>query len=165
MPRLVPLLVLLLAGCGTRVALPPPPTSVSAIAVAPVENKTGDKLVLSGASFVDRWLGLKKRTVPDAFRDALRDVLADRGFAVGDAGAMPTLRVTLRRFEPDLPQLAFVDVGVNAVLTDPDGTVRWDVDGARWLVSTQGAPSLAAAYDSAVRDAAKKLLDDWAPAP
>ena len=164
MHRLVPILIAL-AGCGSPVVLPPPPTNLSAIAVAPVENKTGDKLVVSGDSYVGRWLGMKRRTVPDVFRDAIRDVLTNRGFTVADAGAMPTLRVTLRRFEPDLPQLAFVEVGVNAVLTDPDGTVRWDVDGAKWLVSTQGAPSLAAAYDSAARDAAKKLLDDWAPTP
>jgi hypothetical protein len=54
-------------------------------------------------------------------------------------------------------------MSVTASLVAPDGAVLWSVDRTRWLVSTAGAPSLNAAYDTAAREMAEGLLRDWAP--
>jgi ABC-type uncharacterized transport system auxiliary subunit len=102
--------------------------------------------------------------VADVLVDEARTILRDRGFAVATGGGLPTLRMTLSRFEPDLPQLDYVEVAMTATLTDPDGTVRWQAKRSHWLVSTQGAPSLAAAYDAAAHTVARQLLDGWTAA-
>ena len=162
MPRLAGLLALaVLAGCTPRAPLPPPPRDLVTLAVATVENQTGSDLVVSGDDIVARWLDRPKRTVSDVLREDLRRALDERGFTVADGGAVPALRVVLRRFEPDLPQLTWVDVALGAKLVDPDGTVRWEDDRSRWLVSVRGAPSLAAAYESAARDVARALVGGW----
>ncbi len=161
-----PVLALLLAvlvACGTTVRRPAPPTGVTAVTVAPVENKTGANLVISGDTYVERWIGRQKRTVPDALARELETMLHERGFAAGSAGA-PKLKVVLSRFEPDLPQLSYVSVSLLATLTDPDGTVRWSTERASWPVQTGGAVSLAAAYDTAARAVARDLVRDWEPA-
>lgn len=40
--------LLLLAACAPRTALPPSPTGLTTVAVAAVENRTGNHLVVSG---------------------------------------------------------------------------------------------------------------------
>jgi ABC-type uncharacterized transport system auxiliary subunit len=155
-------LVAVLAACATP-GRPTPPTGVSAVAVAPVENKTGGSLVIAGDTYVERWLGRQKRTVPDAIARELQTMLHERGFGAAAAGA-PKLTVVLQRFEPDLPQLSYVSVSLVATLTDPDGTVRWSEERTSWPVSTSGAVSLAAAYDTAARTVARDLVRDWNPA-
>jgi hypothetical protein len=153
-----------LVGCQPTTPLPAPPTGVSALAVAPVENATGDDLVVAGEWYVERLVGRRRRTVPDVVADAARATLAERGFAVVVAGSeAPVLRVTLRRVDPDLPQLAWVSMSVAATLAAPDGTVVWSTDRPRWLFSTTGSPSLAAAYDTAARAMVAALLHDWRP--
>jgi hypothetical protein len=158
------LLAALAAACGTPVPPTPPPTGVTALAVAQVENKTGSALVVSGDNFVAKYLGRKKRTVPDVMRDNVRDALRERGFAVADGGAVPTLSISLSRFEPDQPALAYVEVALTATLKDPDGTVRWSTERSHWLVSTRGAPTLEAAYEDASKRAAAALVETWSPA-
>jgi len=162
MQRTFPLLVVVLAACGVGERLPPPPSGVAAIAVAAVENKTGSKLVVSGDSYVARWIGRERRTVDDVLARELETTLRERGFSMGGSSAA-RLRVVLRRFEPDLPQLAYVTVALTATLADPDGTVRWSGERSTWLVSTAGSPSLEAAYDTAARTVARGLVDGWEP--
>src|SRR5215470_15811182 len=113
--------VVALAACTPRSPMPPPPASLSAVKVADVVNKTGDNLVISGDSYIARYVGMKRRTVPDVLRDELREALRDAGLTVADSGAVPVLKIVLQRFEPDLPQLAYVDTTVVATLTDVDG--------------------------------------------
>jgi hypothetical protein len=154
--------LVLLAGCGAVERLPPPPTGIAAVGVEPVENKTGNKLVVSGDSYVAKWIGWEKKTVPDVLTKELESALADRGFAAAGRGA-PKLKVVLRRFEPDLPQLAWVNVALTATLADPDGTVRWSGERSSWLVSTSGSPSIESAYGLAARTIARQLVDGWEP--
>jgi hypothetical protein len=65
--------LVLLVGCTAAERLPPPPTGVAAIGVAPVENKTGNKLVVSGDSYVAKFIGMEKRTVPDVLGEGARE--------------------------------------------------------------------------------------------
>ena len=152
------------AACGAPVSPTPPPTGVTTIAVAQVENRTGNTLAVSGDNFVAKFFGRKKRTVPDVLRDHMRDALRERGFAIADGGPVPTLAISLTRFEPDLPALAYVEVALTATLKDPDGTVRWSTERSHWLVSTRGAPTLESAYEDASKRAAAALVETWSPA-
>lgn len=154
-----------LAGCTTtRAPMPEPPTGLTTVAVAPVVNATGDELVVSGDNFVAKMLKRPKRTVADALRDELKSALRRQGFSVADAGAVPTLRVTLRHFEPDLPQLTWISVAVEATLGTADAPPQWTAERSRWLVDVRGAPTLAAAYESAAQNVARALVDGWQPA-
>ena len=152
-----------LAACGVAETLPPPPNGVATLAVAPVENKTGSNLVIAGDSYIAQWLGREKRTVADVLARELETTLRDRGFALGSAGGAPRMRIVLRRFEPDLPQLSYVSVALTATLADPGGTVRWSAERTRWLVSTSGSPTLEAAYATAARTIARGLVEGWEP--
>jgi hypothetical protein len=163
MTRAVCLLVAFLAACTGPHPLPPPPTGIASLAVAPVENKTGSTLAIAGDTYVGRLIGRQKRSVPDTVARELETRLRDLGFAVGGAG-VPNLRIVLQRFEPDQPQLAYVNVALTASLVDPDGTVRWSGERANWLVSTSGAVSLEDAYDAAARTVARGVVDGWQPA-
>jgi hypothetical protein len=163
MGRAVWVLLAFLAACGVSSPVPAPPTGVAAVVVGPIENKTGSDLVVSGDGYVAKWLGRTKRTVPDAIGRELETVLREQSFAVGADGA-PRLRIVLRRFDPDVSQLAFVDVALLATLTDPDGTVRWSNERTGWRVSTAGAVSIPDAYDAAARGVARGLVGSWHPA-
>jgi hypothetical protein len=163
MTRAVWLLIAFAAACTGPRPLPPPPTGVASLAVAPVENKTGSALAIAGDTYVGRLIGRQKRTVPDTLARELEATLRDRGFAVG-GGGVPSLRVVLRRFEPDQPQLAYVSVALTASLVDADGSVRWSGERSNWLVSTAGAVSLEDAYDAAARTVARGVVDGWQPA-
>jgi hypothetical protein len=151
-----------LAGCGVTPRLPPPPTGIAAVAVAPVENKTGNKLIVSGGGYVAKWIGWETKTVPDVLAKELETALAERGFPAAGSGA-PKLKVVLKRFEPDLPQLAWVNVSLTATLADPDGTVRWSGERSSWMVSTSGSPSIESAYSLAARTIARQLVEGWEP--
>jgi hypothetical protein len=164
MPRaLLVSIVAAMLGCGTPFTPPAPPTGVAAITVAAVENKTRDQLVISGDTFVEKWIGRTRRTVPDAIGRELESELRDQGFAVGGAGT-PRLSVVLRRFDPDLPQLAYVNVALTATLADPDGTVKWTLEREHWIVSTSQSPSISDAYETASRTVARGIVKGWQPA-
>jgi hypothetical protein len=154
--------LVLLVGCTAAERLPPPPTGVASVGVAPVENKTGNKLVVSGDSYVAKWIGWEKKTVPDVLAKELETALTDRGFSAGGSSS-PKLKVVLKRFEPDLPQLAWVNVSLTATLADPDGTVRWSGERSSWMVSTSGSPSIESAYSLAARTIARQLVEGWEP--
>src|SRR5258705_1317245 len=91
MRRIGVIALVALVGCTAAERLPPPPTGVAAIGVAPVENKTGSKLVVSGDSYVAKFIGMEKRTVPDVLGKELEKALVERGFAVG-GGSAPQLK-------------------------------------------------------------------------
>ncbi len=155
-------LAAVLTACASSPPVPPP-TGVTDVAIAPVVNETGSALVIWGDSTVERWIGRKKQTVGDLIAQELEKTLRERGFAVGGPAA-PRLKIVLRRFEPDLPQLAFVTVSLTATLADADGTVRWSEERTSWPVSTMGSPSLTAGYETAARGVAHGLVDAWQPA-
>jgi hypothetical protein len=157
------LLAATLAACGAPAPPTPPPTGVTALVVAQVENKTGSALVVSGDNIVAKYIGRKKRTVPDV-------LASDAGRAPpGRASPSPAAAACRRcdhalALQPDLPALAYVEVALVATLKDPDGTVRWTDERSHWLVSTRGAPSLESAYEDAARRAADALVETWRPA-
>lgn len=152
-----------LVGCGVAETLPPPPSGVAAIAVAPVDNKTGSPLAISGDTYIGKWIGRQKRSVPDVLGRELESTLRERGFAAGGAGASQ-LKVVLKRFEPDQPSLAYVTVALTATLADADGTVRWSGERGTWVVATNNSVSLEAAYEAAARAVARGLVEGWEPA-
>jgi hypothetical protein len=160
--RLAVAALVMLAACGPTPRLPPPPTGLAAVGVAPVENKTGNKLVVSGDSYVAKWIGWDKKTVMDVLAKELETALADRGFPAAGSGA-PKLKVVLTRYEPDLPQLQWVNVSLTATLADLDGTVRWSGERSSWMVSTSGSPSIESAYALAARTIARQLVEGWEP--
>ena len=81
---------------------------------------------------------------------------------LGDAAA-PRLKVVLKRYEPDLPQLAFVTVTLTATLSDADGTVRWTYERTTWPVSTMGSVSLTSSYETAAKGVARGIVRGWEP--
>lgn len=160
-PRLLGIaIVAALAGCGAAPTLPPPPTDVTAVSVAPVVNKTKWELVTSGDFIGAKFLGVSKKTVMDVMREDTGKMLRDRGIKVDVAGA-PVLKITLQHFDLNTPQLDWVDVGLTVTLTDPDGTVRWSAERSNWLVSTQLSPSMPAAYETAAHAVVRQLFEDW----
>jgi hypothetical protein len=151
-----------LAAC-TATPPPAPPSGIAMLSIAPIENKTGSQLVIAGDTYVEKFIGRKKRTVVDEIASELTKKLRDQGFTIA-SGSVPRLSIVLRTFEPDQPQLSYVTVTLAAKVTDPDGTVRWTGDRTNWLVSTTGSPSLAAAYETASREVARGIVDGWRPA-
>ena len=98
----------------------------------------------------------------DVLAKELQAALADCGFPAAGSDA-PKLKVVLTRYEPDLPQLQWVNVSLTATLADPDGTVRWSSERSSWMVSTTGSPSLESAYSLAARTIARQLVEGWVP--
>lgn len=163
MPRRALAGLLVLAACSGLHPLPPPPANVAMLAVAPVENKTGDGLAIAGDTFIGKMIGRQKRTVPDEIARELEARLRELGFGVGGSG-VPRLKIVLQRFAADLPQLGYVDVTLTASLVDVDGSVRWSGERTGWIVPTLGAVSLEDAYETAARTVARQLVDGWQPA-
>jgi hypothetical protein len=150
-----------LLACAPRTPLPPAPQGLRTVAVAVIENQTGSDLVVSGDDAIAKLLKRPTRAVPDVLRQDLRRALEQRGMTVVDGGDVPTLRVVLRRFEPDVPQLTWIEVALAARVVDPDGSVRWNAERSRWLVPVRGAPSLGVAYETAAQDVARALVEGW----
>jgi ABC-type uncharacterized transport system auxiliary subunit len=161
--RLGPALLALLAACAGTPP-PAPPANLATLTVSPVENRTGSPLVIAGDTYLEQWIGRDRRTVADGLAHEIATALRAQGFAVATGGDVPRFTIVLRRFEPDLPQLSYVSVTLTATVTDPDGTVRWSLERTGWPVSTTGAPSIASAYDTAVRQVARSVVDGWIPA-
>ena len=185
-------LVLLLVSACARTIASPPPANLRAVAVVPVDNRTGSDLFadappLSGL-FPDT--GQARRvTAPDLLEDALRLDLAERGFVVsfGDVapsrGAIrtvadaarwaasarldvPVLYVQLRTWDATAPShVLYVDVALDATLVAPDGRVLWTSRVPATPVDGGGASSVSLAYPEVARRVARLTLGDLAPAP
>jgi hypothetical protein len=155
------LVAVLFAACALR----PAPLDLepgTTVAVAPVENRTGEDLLVSGASFIDRYaLHAERLTVGDVLASEAGARLKERGLRVanGDAArSAPTLEIAILRWEPDAPvHTSFVLVALSAELVDPkNGKVLWRFDRPTSPVATPGEVTLESAYETAAR----KVMDD-----
>ena len=188
-PRLTTLMAVLLAGCAS-VAPPPPPASVHSVAVFPPTNRTGDGLLVAGASLLEKYAFSTDRvTVPDVLAAELRSALMHRGFSVvspdvvhgatggrtvmsPDAAAeiarqghleAPVLLVAIDRWEPDADtHPAFVIVALEATLVDPaTGAVLWSAHRRARPIATPATVALGTAYEIAAHKAAEELVGPW----
>jgi len=191
--RIVSLLLLAaIAGGCTRPAESVPADLPRMIAVLPPGNQTGDPLLVSGASFLERYaLHTDRVTVPDVLATEARLQLERRGFTAVPAdtveaateGRVPggtesavaiarhgglaglVLWIDVRRWEPDAPTLpTFVIVGLTAELIDStSGLVRWRAERRPTPVATPGNVNLGDAYVNAAHKVMAELLAPLGP--
>ena len=184
--------LLLTAACSRPVAPPPPPDMVRTVAVLAPANRTGDPLLVAGASFLEKYaLKSDRITVPDVLASEARLQLERRGFTVVPADQVETathgrapgspqaaaeiashaklaglaLYLDVRRWEPDAPvHPSFVLVGVTASLVDPEsGSVVWSAERPTGPVPTPGEVALGPAYVTAARKVMEELLAPLGP--
>jgi hypothetical protein len=186
------LLILCLAAC---VRTPPPALQpVRSIAVFPASNRTGDPLLIAGASFLEKYvLPTERYTVADALAANARRQLAARGFEVvapqlvdaatsgktpasaRDAAALAVragieaavLYIEIRRFEPNAgTEPTFIIASIAATLIEPaTGHVLWTGEHPSRPVQTPGIINLGDAYAVAARTVMRELLAPLAPEP
>jgi hypothetical protein len=174
-------------------AHPPAPPRLApgqAIAVLPPNNRTGNPLFVSGASFLDRYVfHAEVVTVGDVLAGEARFQLAERGFRVipGQAIAAATkgqtpespaaaaemasrgkldalaLYLEIRQWEPDGSiETTFVIVGLSLSLVDPaTGNVVWRLDRRPAPVATPGEVTLESAYGTAARKVIAEVLQPF----
>jgi hypothetical protein len=161
------------------------------VAVFPPNNRTGDLLLIAGASFYEKYVARTDRvTVPDVLASEARRQLARRGFTVvppalldamtGDhapaaaqdaaAGAArnkldaAVLYIEIRRWEVDVPvHPTFVIASVAVTLIDPDGRVLWTLDHPSRPVATPGVVNLGDAYTIAAQRLMEEMLSALRP--
>ena len=179
------------AACASRPA-PPDLRPGQTIAVLPANNRTGDPLLVSGVSLIDRYaLHAERVTVGEVLAGEVRFQLAERGVGVipGEKIASAThgrvpqdpsaaadigsrerldalvLYLEIRRWEPDAPvHPAFVIAGVSASLVDPaSGKVVWQFDRHPSPVATPGEVTLENAYETAARKLAAEIVASLSP--
>ena len=169
---------------------PPPPPSVRTIAVFPASNQTGDDLLISGGSVLEKYVFHTARvTVPDVLAAEARTLLEREGYTVvspelietatgGRAPASGTeaaalaaqhdlegdvLYITLRQWEPDLtygPSSIIVSLRID--LIDPStGRTIWTADHPSRPVQTPGTINFADAYWVAARSVIRQLLQPF----
>jgi hypothetical protein len=184
------LVLLAVAVACARPGVPAPPATVRTVAVLPVANRTGDDLLITGRSLLEKYvLRTERVTVPDALAVVLRDGLVRRGYDVVPANAVDAatderapkdasaaaevarhgrlpglaLFVAVNRWQGDGgTHPSFVIVGLDAALIDPaTGHVVWTVHRAPEPVPTPGAVTLGSAYEIAVDGVVAELLAPW----
>jgi hypothetical protein len=173
----------------------PPPASIRRVAVLPPSNRTGDALLVSGASLLEKYaLGTDRTTVPDALAAEARRQLPHRGFDVvppdvveaGTDGRVPgspegaaalahgarlddaaALYLEIVRWEPDGgTHPTFIIVALDAVLLDPPtGRVVWSAHRSARPVATPGAATLGMAHGIAARAVIEEILATWRREP
>jgi len=177
-------------------ACPRPPTPalvpVRMIAVFPPNNRTGDPLLIAGASFLEKYvLPTERFTVPDALAADARMQLARSGFDIvppdvvdratsghatssaQEAAAVAArqqldgavLFIDIRRWEADASyHPTFVIASVSATLVDPPtGRVLWTADRPSRPVQTPGVITVGDAYALAARVVMEELLAGLGP--
>ncbi|HXJ36008.1 MAG TPA: hypothetical protein VMS22_18400 [Candidatus Eisenbacteria bacterium] len=172
----------------------PPPSTVRTIAVMPPGNRTGDGLLVTGTSLLEKYaFDTARTTVGDVLAAELRMQLARRGFAVvrpdvvqeatqGRAVGSPDaaveiarhghltetlLVVAIEQWEPNGgTNPDFVIVALEASLVDPGtGAVLWHTHRRASPIPTPGSVTLASGYEIAAAKAAEELVGSWqAPA-
>ncbi len=188
-------LVALLA-CSCVRPLPPTaapsPAAVRAIAVLPPNNRTGDPLLVAGASFFEKYVAHTERvTVPDLLAAEARLQFARRGFTVTapetveaatgghppadpqEAAAVATrnhidgsvVYIDLRRWEADAPSHPqFIIVALEVFLIEPStGHVLWEADHPSRPVPTRGVVNLGDAHVIAARTVMDEMLAGFGP--
>jgi len=190
--RTAALLLVLLTACGRHAQPGAPPNVPHTVAVLPPNNRTGDPLLVTGASFLERYATHGPRlTVADVLAGESRAQLERRGFDVvpddkvddavhgrtpGSAEAAAeiarhgdlhgaVLYLEVRRWDPDAPtHPAFVVVGLDAAIVDVDsGKVLWSLGRAAQPVATPGEVTLGAAYATAARKVMNEILASLGP--
>ena len=165
----------------------PPAIAGGTIVVLPPNNRTGDPLLVAGASFFEKYaLQSDRITVPDVLAAEARQQLARRGFeviaaervseAIGtrvptDASNAADLAAThqlngmvlyieIRRWEADVPvHPVFVIASVEASLIEPStGRVLWSKDHPSRPIPTPGVVNLGDAYSIAARALVTELV-------
>jgi hypothetical protein len=184
------LLLIVFASCAQR---PPPPQlrPDQAIVVLPANNRTGDALLVSGGSLIDRYaLHSGEVTVGDVLAAEARFQLGERGLRVASHEAVASatqgrvphsvaaaadiakgkleglvLYLEIRHWEPDAPiHPSFVIVGISASLVDPDsGEVVWQLDRRSAPVATPGEVTLESAYETAARKVIAEIASALVP--
>ncbi|HEX7407318.1 MAG TPA: hypothetical protein VF515_06655 [Candidatus Binatia bacterium] len=181
------LLLLVVCGCAQPPAVTLLPPTVRTVAVFPPNNRTGDPLLIAGASFYEKYVARTDRiTVPDVLASEARRQLARRGFTVvspelvdamtgdhpptsaQDAAAVAArnqleaavLYIDVRRWEVDVPvHPTFVIASVEVALVDPtNGNVLWTMDHPSRPVATPGVVNLGDAYAIAARTLIQQML-------
>lgn len=186
-------LSMLLALGSTGCVRPAPPAfvPVQTIAVFPPNNRTGDPLLIAGASFFEKYvLPTDRYTVADALAANARAELVQRGFDVvapelvtaatteapssAENAASVAMRnhidgavlyIEIRRWEPDVPyKPTGIIVAVAVTLIDPvTGHVLWTADHPLRPVQTPGVINLGDAYSVAARTVMTELLAPLSP--
>ena len=175
-------------GCARTVATTTPlPVAGGAVAVFPPHNRTGDDLLIAGASYLEKYaLRSDRITVPDVVVSEARRQLARRGSTVVPAetvdtateGHTPTsaeeaaaaaarhglegsvLYVEIRRWEPDVAfRPSFVIVSLEMTLVDPETRrILWRADHPSRPIPTPGVATLGEAYTIAAQKVVEEML-------
>jgi len=188
--RLHAFILLIAAACSSPPPAPPKISRGETIAVLPPNNRTGDPLFVSGASFLDRYAFHSETvTVGDVLAGEARAQLTERGFRVTpretvDAAAeghVPrtphaageiaahgkldglVLYLEILRWEPDAPvHTTFVIVGLSASLVDPTSrNVVWEFYRQPQPIATPGEVTLENAYETAARKVMAEILSPF----
>jgi len=177
--------------CGCLKPPPPPPPSVHTVAVFPARNRTGDDLLISGGTILEKYVFHTARlTVPEVLAAEARTVLEKAGYtlvspelvetasggqapasAAAAAAAAVThdlagdvLYIDLRQWTPDLtygPSAIIVSLHID--LIDPaSGRVLWSADHPARPVRTPGTINFADAYWVAARSVIRQMLEPFA---
>ena len=181
-------LLLLVNGC----VRPPqaPPKSVHTIAVLPANNQTGDDLLISGGSVLEKYVFHSARvTVTDVLAAEARSVLERRGYTLvspelvesATRGRVPAsaeeaaslasegglagdvLYIDLRQWTAELSDAASsILVSMRIDLIDPaTGRTLWSADHPPRPVQTPGTINFADAYWVAARSVVRQLLEPF----
>ncbi len=186
------LLPVVLLGCAL-IAPAPPPDPMRRITVLPPGNRTGDVLLVEGASLLEKYaFDTDRVTVGEVLAAELRARLTKRGFAVVPPDVVrkategrgvatpeaaidlarnghltgPLLVVSIDRWEANGGTHAdFVIVALEVWLVDPaSGAVVWHANRRANPIATPGAVTLGSAYEMAAAKAAEELVG-WLGAP
>lgn len=182
-----------LAGCATSQA-PPPPDLDRHIAVLPVNNTTGDPLLIAGGGLMDRYLfhaeqlavgdvlgaeaciRLKESgfevTSPKVVEAALKGQTPSNTNSAMDLARIGELRsnclyLEIRRWEADVPMhVRAITVNVTASLVDPSGRrILWQARRGPSPIPTTGDITLESAYVTAARKLVEEILAPLRPGP
>jgi hypothetical protein len=176
---------LLMTGCVKTPPLPPP--SVHTIAVFPPYNRTGDDLLISGGSVLEKYVFHTERvTVPEVMAAEARTLLEGAGYTLispelidaATAGRTPlsareaaamaaahgvagdVLFIDLRQWTPNLtdgPSAILVSMRID--LVDPGtGRTVWSADRPLRPLQTPGTINFADAYWVAARSVIREML-------
>ena len=168
----------------------PPPKSVHTIAVFPAYNRTGDDLLISGGTVLEKYVFHSDRvTVPDVLAAEARTLLERQGYTLvspelveaASGGKPPTnakeaaalaaqhdlagdvLYIDLRQWEPNLtygPSSIIVSMRID--LIDPaTGRTLWTADHPSRPVQTPATINFADAYWVAARSVIRQMLEPF----